>query len=125
MDIKSTAQSIHKNAVRKGFWEGENNIGEKLMLVVSELSEAMEHHRAHGIVPITAQYLDTLDSMTEDKDFNYMFVDNVKDTFQDELADAVIRILDLAEGLEFDIEKHIALKMRFNATRERLHGKKY
>lgn len=50
---------------------------------------------------------------------------NIKDTFEDEIADAVIRLFDLAKGLGIDLEWHIQQKMEFNKTRERMHGKKY
>jgi NTP pyrophosphatase (non-canonical NTP hydrolase) len=49
----------------------------------------------------------------------------VKDTFEDELADAAIRIFDLAHSKGIDLQKHIEAKMRYNATREHMHGKKY
>jgi NTP pyrophosphatase (non-canonical NTP hydrolase) len=49
----------------------------------------------------------------------------VKDTFEDEIADTVIRLLDLSEGLGIDIEKHIRLKLEYNKTRPHKHGKKY
>lgn len=37
----------------------------------------------------------------------------------------MIRVMDLAAYKKIDLEKHIALKMRYNSMRERLHGKKY
>lgn len=106
-------EKIHKNAVNKGFWEGENNVGEKLMLIVSELGEALEAHRMEKYCEI--------DEVTS----NEQFVLSVKDTFEDELADAVIRILDLCGGLDIDLEWHVQEKMKYNESRERLHGKKY
>ena len=60
-----------------------------------------------------------------DKDFIEHFEKTEKDTFQDELADAVIRILDLAEHFEIDLQAHIKAKHRYNTTREFMHGKKY
>jgi hypothetical protein len=38
---------------------------------------------------------------------------------------AIIRILDICGSRGIDIDKHIELKMKYNATRERMHGKKY
>lgn len=49
----------------------------------------------------------------------------VKDTLEDELADALIRLLDLTAHLGIDIERHIELKMQYNALRPYKHGKKY
>ena len=50
---------------------------------------------------------------------------HIKDTIEDELADAFIRLLDTAEGWGIDLQEHVKLKMLYNAKRERLHGNKY
>src|SRR5690606_17972671 len=47
------------------------------------------------------------------------------ETFEFEIADAVIRLLDLSAGLGIDLEKHINEKVKYNKLRERLHGKQY
>jgi hypothetical protein len=44
--------------------------------------------------------------------------------FPIELADAVIRILDLAESLGIDIEAAMVLKHEYNKSRPERHGKK-
>lgn len=54
-----------------------------------------------------------------------MFKKRVKDTFEDELADAVIRIMDLAEYMQIDLYKHILLKHWYNKQREYKHGKMF
>ena len=41
------------------------------------------------------------------------------------IADAFIRLFDLCGGLGIDIATHVKLKVEYNRTRERLHGKKY
>lgn len=40
------ARQINDNARAKGFWEDDRDLGEMLMLAVSELAEALEEHRA-------------------------------------------------------------------------------
>lgn len=60
-----------------------------------------------------------------DEDFKHSFEDNVKDTFDDELADIMIRVMDLATFKGVDLEQHIKAKMRYNSLREHKHGKKY
>lgn len=44
--------------------------------------------------------------------------------FPIELADAVIRIMDLAERLGIDLAEMINLKMAYNSTREYMHGRR-
>ena len=61
----------------------------------------------------------------EGEKFKDCFERFIKDTFEDELADIMIRVMDLAAYKEIDLEKHIALKMRYNAMRPHKHGKLY
>ncbi|MEI2422137.1 hypothetical protein V6O07_17795, partial [Arthrospira platensis SPKY2] len=49
--LNESARIIHKNNKEKGFWDTEKNVGELLMLVVSELGEAMEAHRKSNFTP--------------------------------------------------------------------------
>jgi len=122
MDFKETQKLIHANAKAKGFYESEIvNVGEKLMLIVSELSEALEADRT-GYHCHQSNFLNHVAST---HDFEVSFRASVKDTFEDELADAVIRIMDLAEYMNINLEWHIEQKMRFNALREYKHGKAY
>lgn len=72
------------------------NIGELLMLVTSELSEALEGHRK-----------DLMDDKLPHRKM-----------FEVELADAVIRIFDIAGGLELDLGGAYAEKMQYNSVRE-------
>lgn len=71
------------------------NVAEMLMLVVSEISEAMEGHRK---------------SLKDDKL-------PWRSMFEVELADAIIRIFDIAAGLELDLGGAFVEKMAFNAQR--------
>lgn len=123
MEIKELIQKAHSNAVEKGFYpEGEQkNIGELLMLVVSELGEALEAHRK-GTYPIYEMFQSEID---EGRPFQEAFKNHIKDTLHDELADAVIRICDMCGYMGIDLEKHIELKMKYNEAREHKHGKKY
>lgn len=89
----------------------DRNVGEMLMLITSELAEAMEGHRKN---------------LMDDKLPHRPMIEVV-------LADAMIRILDMAAGLELDLPGAYVEKMEFNAEREdhkreaRLakNGKKY
>ena len=49
----------------------------------------------------------------------------IKDSFEDEITDAVIRLFDLAAGLNINLDKHIEAKLAYNRSRDRFHGKKY
>ena len=114
--LNESAQIIFQNNKEKGFWDKERNVGEMLMLVVSELGEAMEAHRK-GLMTTNEDWL--LYAATGD------FKSTIKDKFEDEIADAIIRLLDMAAGLGIDLEAHISHKVAYNTTREKLHGKGY
>lgn len=122
MEIRTLSKQIHKNAVMKGFWDKEKNFGEELMLVVSELGECIDAHRVDKKAKVGKHNMNL--AMNQDK-FVESFEENIKDSVEDELADSVIRILDLCAGLKIDIEYHIKEKMKYNITRSKLHGKKY
>lgn len=121
------AQEIHDNAKRKGFYETERNISELLMLVVSELGEAQEALRkskVYGFRKDTKTYLTDVEGMTA-RSRSAIFENEIKDTFEDEIADAIIRLLDLSAYLKIDIDFHIQEKMKYNAGRENKHGKRF
>ncbi len=42
-----------------------------------------------------------------------------------ELADVVIRLMDMAQGRGWDIPRALVEKLAFNRTRERRHGKQF
>lgn len=134
MEIKKTAEEIYQNNVKHGFWDKERNFGEMLMLVTSELAECLEADRKNRSADLDAfekrlKELESTPALAEHlgvKDpFKHCFEQFIKDTYEDELADAIIRLLDISHGLTVDIEKHIELKMKYNSMRERMHGKKY
>lgn len=118
MNIKETMVEIHQNNVSKGFWEDKEtkNVGEVLMLINTELCEALEAHRKGKF---------THDLFKGSSHTIIAFEENIKDTFEDEIADTVIRLFDLAEGFGIDLEWHIRSKMNYNKTRPYKHGKKY
>ncbi len=84
----------HETAVEKGFWDQERNVGEALMLIVTELAEAMESYRRQE-----------------------------EDNFREELADTCIRLFDLCGGFNIDIAKEIEKKSVKNKARPYKHGK--
>ena len=73
----------------------ERNVGELLMLCVSELAEAMEGHRKN---------------LPDDKLPH-------RQMFEVEIADTLIRLFDLAGGLGLDISGAVYEKIQFNQQR--------
>lgn len=117
MEIKELVKQAHENAAEHGFWEdyefakyitslglhGEdgrqgylNAIGNRLMLIVGEVSEAHEGLRKNDL-----------------------------DNFREEIADIAIRLADLCGGLDIDLEAEILKKMEYNKARPWKHGKEF
>jgi len=117
--LNESAKTILKNNMEKGF-DDAYNLGELLMLITSELSEALESHRK-GKFSNWMSYQKDLSVHGEIESFKL----HIKDTFEDEIADAIIRLLDLVGRLNIDIEKHINAKVSFNKSRPYKHGKNY
>ncbi len=125
MDINELCRKAHKNAINKGFYKKAREKGTLLMLIVSELGEALEADRKNRYANNSIYYgLQAVEEAPEENKIN-MFETCIKDTFEDELADAVIRIADLAGYLDIDLERHIIAKMKYNETRKEKHGKEY
>jgi len=132
--MKNLISQAHEMAKSKGFWEGERNKPEMLMLVVSELAEALEalrkdHYADQDVVESLSHDLE-LDRTDEEfllKAINWKtsFEQGVKSSFEDELADVAIRLFDLCGGLGVDLETHIEMKMKYNSMRGYKHGKKF
>ena len=104
--LDTMAKDIHSVAVEKGFWPDRVDdifITKQLMMIVSEAVEVMEAIRK----------------------------DKGKQEVADEMADIVIRTLDLYQGLVdngyVDQELQIALnnKTSFNKSRPERHGVKF
>ena len=101
--INKMVEEIHNNNVKAGWWtdlktgqKAERNVGELLMLVVSEVAEAMEGARKN---------------LPDDKLPHRPMIEV-------ELADAVIRIMDMCGGLGLDLGGAMEEKIAFNQSRK-------
>ena len=112
--IEELQSSIHQANILAGWWTDLSNnmdlaeearlgtrlgkaiVAEKLCLIHSEISEAMEGHRKN---------------LPDDKLPHRLMLEV-------EMADAVIRVLDLCGALELDLAGAIFEKLSYNKTRE-------
>lgn len=181
-NIAEMINLCHSRAKDKGFWDVPTTQGERFSLIIGELFEGLEAVRKGKLV----DKFDVAFAQSCQDDghvYQEFFPQKIKDTFEDELADALIRLFDFCGGYNIDLEgsifyldktiylayelnfghflhtlmqtiyihKHIQamcpivyvavveyckyhnidiwafidLKLKYNATRERLHGKKF
>lgn len=134
--LNKLRDEIHQNAVEHGWWEEERTFGDIIALCHSELSEALEEHRAgnpliyYNCTENTAiispcMYED--DSQCELALMHYgecSYKNSKPEGIAIELADCIIRILDYCGKEGIDIEKAIGLKHEYNKTRPYKHGGK-
>jgi NTP pyrophosphatase (non-canonical NTP hydrolase) len=100
--LKILAQEINEinrangwNVVSPDSWKDRYHIPSALALIHSEVSEALEAFRHTD-----------------------------HDNFAEELADTLIRVLDMAGGLGIDIDKEVRTKLEANKNRGFKHGGK-
>lgn len=103
--ITALVDVSHGMARAKGWHEQALNVPEKIALIHSEASEALEDYRTGEMS-------------------THITNGGKPCGFPTELADIVIRVADLAGALGIDLEEAIATKMAYNATRSHRHGGK-
>lgn len=101
--INALAQDLHQTAIDKKWYERSREIPELLCLVHSELGECLE--AARNADPVSAKIPPHSQCV-------------------EELADAVIRILDMCAYFKWDIGGALIAKAKYNETRPERHGGK-
>lgn len=100
--LETQAALISQFMQAQGFWESDNT-GEKIALMHSELSEALEADRKN----LEAEHIPGFTGVEE------------------ELADVIIRILDFAGHHQLRLGEALSAKIAYNLTRPFKHGKAY
>jgi len=118
--LNDLSTQFHDFQVRAGFTD--SNITQRLMLVHSEISEAFEAHRKDKRCRVEDYEQGYRHQEGEQKKAGFEL--HVKDSLEDEIADAVIRLLAFCGENNIDIEKHIELKMEYNEMRGFKYGGK-
>ena len=110
-NINDYAQAIYLDNKKKGFWDPPVDPIKKIVLIQSEMFEALEAHRK-GRQAVDGMKCESL--MNDNELFVSYFETNIKDSLQDELADVMIRILDMAGGFNSPITyNYITTSLRF------------
>lgn len=111
--LRELQKYIEVWAKGKGWDFDQQSVPEKLMLVVSELSEALEIQRSGAPIHFVS-YVKNEETPGELK----------PEGFPVEIADAMIRLLHLCANFKIDIHTVILEKMAYNEKRPYRHGGK-
>ena len=103
-----------RNIARDHGWEADCRsrpelFSEKMLLIISEIIEALEEYRNNHIIS---------------EIYKHLYNPDKPEGVPIELADAIIRILDFCAANEIDIVRALELKMEYNKTRPYRHGNK-
>jgi len=99
MELNKLIKDCHKTALDKGWWEKPRDFPTVVMMVITELSEAVQEDRK--------------------KD------DDRYEKTEMEISDTLIRLFDLCGAYFPNIEKAILKKMEFNKNRPYRHKRRY
>lgn len=105
--LRELQKECWQTAESHGFHDIGQTVGDRLMLIVSEAGEALEAYR-EGHAPNESWY---------EKDGTKIC------GVPSELADIIVRVLDMAAVYEIDLLTVMLEKMAYNKTRPHLHGK--
>jgi len=119
--LNDLSKQFHEFQVNAGFTD--SNITQRLMLVVSEVAEAFEAFRKDRFARIEEYEKHYAKHINTDQK-KMGFETHIKDSFEDEIADSIIRLLAMCAENNIDIEKHIKLKMEYNEQRGFKYGGK-
>lgn len=105
MNLSELIARAYTNACKKGWHEEKYRVYHYLMLVVTELSEAVNADRI-GKYAQRVMFEKNFDTPQSDPEahWKFCFETFIKDSVEDELADAVIRLLDFAGLCKLSID---------------------
>lgn len=131
--LNQFCKDVNDVVIRKGFWDSMHqslkaiysqkdffDTDEKEKQIDFEYKATKYAFISQKIALVMAECGEALEAMRKD---NYGL--EKKDSFEDEIADTIIRLCDLCGELNIDIEKQIQWKLEHNKSRPAKHGKEF
>ena len=136
--FRKKQKDIHENAIKHGWYEEDRSFGDLIALVHTEASEALEEYRngrgfneiyyADNGKPYEKSFIKFLCYKLSSKKKKLEIERNVParkpEGIPIELADVVIRVMDMCEHYGIDLWAAIERKNAYNRTRPHKHGGK-
>ena len=132
MNINELAKEVHENAVAHGWWEKPPTLPEALCLIHAELSEALEEYREgnpliYGTCALAAEdckFSGVCDRVGRPGEGEGIDGPCKPEGIAVELADVILRTLNLMAALGVDVDAVVMAKHKYNLGREYRHGGK-
>lgn len=122
LHLNEACKKWHQEMLDKGFTK--KDVPTHLMLIVSELSEALEadrtnNHANYMAFEYSIKHLQKSEKTREERerDYKHDFEWHIKDSIEDEIADVFLRLMDFCGAYNIDIDKAIRYKQEYNRIR--------
>lgn len=121
MDYSSYIKKAHEIAKAHGFHDVERPESHYIMLTITEVSEMVEADRKNIRTKLKTEIIDDMFCFG---DYATIFESSVKDTLEDEMADACIRIFDIAGTFGWNLS-NVSAEKEGSRAYNRIAGKSF
>lgn len=112
-------EEVYRLNHAKGWFDNDRSVGDLCALLHSEVSEVLDAYRKKGFADATTG------EMTLKGDGTGTMVGPKPEGVGSEMADILIRLLDMARRWDIDLPAEYERKMNYNWTRPYRHGDKF
>ena len=124
MKISELTENAHDNAQNKGFWEHYDSVIESMYAELEKENRKFDHRKIEAtaeaylcqkLLLISSEVNEAMEALRN----------GYPEEFEVELADILVRTGDLAGKLGIDLEKRVQDKMKKNKDRSTRHGGRF
>jgi len=121
-EFRNVQQAVHVNAIKKGFWELKTYTEASFATGTDARSSAILHSNLAMIALVISELSEACEALRHGNPPD----DHIPEFSgaEAEFADAIIRMMDLAEARGWRLAQAIVAKHAYNTGREHMHGKK-
>ena len=119
MQLNILIKDAHDNAVKKGFFEAEDSVINKMLInnefSIQEIKAVKNAFKSQNLMLLVGEVAEANEALRK----------NDEENFKEELADIAIRLAGQCGNLGLDLDTEIRKKMDKNINRPYMHGKTF